>query len=64
MGRIVLPSGKMHRGSFQASFGSIRNEVIELKLSVNLGLPIYVYLDEQDLANLDNLRREEVRNGR
>jgi len=60
MGRIILAGGKMYRGSFQASYGSMRNEVIELKLKVNMGLPIYVYLNEQDLASLAALRKSEL----
>ena len=60
MGRIILPSGKMYRGSFQASFGSIRDEIIKLQLRVNMGLPIDVYLNEQDLASLDALRKSKL----
>jgi len=60
MGRIILPSGKMYRGSFQASFGSIRDELIELKLRVNMDTPVYVYLNEQDLASLDALRKSKL----
>lgn len=59
MGRVILANGGMYRGSFKASFGSIRDEIIKLQLRVNMGLPIDVYLNEKDLANLDALRNQK-----
>lgn len=52
----------MYRGHFQAEYVTPESRLgkIELKLNINMNLPIYVYLDERDLAKLDALREKDT----